>query len=219
MPLQNPASRQMVQQGVAIDAGLRLYIEKLHAAVESLLLTHPEGLSELQLIKTLQRPPWSLLGTVNFNEPSELYPVHFIVFHVVYRLRDELAVRGQNLQISPLLLRVRSAEAASAGYSLPEREDALRSFYLDLANYQLPQSDLDQMLDNFWRGLQRPSTGAVDDALELLELDHLPPDYSAAKRQFRRLAMRHHPDRGGDNVRLQGLNQAIGVLRQHYDAC
>ena len=66
---------------------------KLHllVATEHILRRHPAGINELGLIKTLQEPPWELIGEVNFGEPDKLYPVHFLLFHVLYRLRDQLA--------------------------------------------------------------------------------------------------------------------------------
>jgi curved DNA-binding protein CbpA len=46
---------------------------------------------------------------------------------------------------------------------------------------------------------------------------------SDIERLYKRLAMRHHPDRGGDEEEMKSLNEAYGVLRdetarQAYDA-
>ncbi len=49
------------------------------------------------------------------------------------------------------------------------------------------------------------------DALAELELTD-PVDWRAIKSQHRQLAMRHHPDRGGDEARLQAINAAMNVL-------
>ncbi|NNG14653.1 MAG: DnaJ domain-containing protein, partial [Gammaproteobacteria bacterium] len=32
------------------------------------------------------------------------------------------------------------------------------------------------------------------------------------KQQYRRLAMQHHPDRGGDDATLQKINAAMNIL-------
>jgi len=37
-------------------------------------------------------------------------------------------------------------------------------------------------------------------------------DDDAILRQYRRLAMRHHPDRGGERARLQAINAAMAIL-------
>ena len=39
--------------------------------------------------------------------------------------------------------------------------------------------------------------------------DSTPADW---KRAYRRLAMRHHPDRGGDPARLQAIHAAMPIL-------
>lgn len=200
------------------DGTLRLHIERLCAAAEALLRTHPQGMTELEMIKQLQSSPWSLLEKANFSEPAALFPVHFLLFHALYRLRDDLAAHGEWLSIRPLDIHISFQAPGQPSFKDPGRYDQLRAFYLDLTNYRLPRSTLDRMLDNFWRGVQRPTDQELDEALGLLELECLPPHFSAVKKQFRRLAMRHHPDRGGNNQRLQQLNQAIAVVRQHYDA-
>lgn len=200
------------------NAALRMHIERLCAAAEALLRTHPQGMTELEMIKLLQASPWSLLEKADFSEPAALFPVHFILFHSLYRLRDDLAAHGECLSIRPLDIRITDQITDKPSSNDPGRYDQLRAFYLDLTNYTMPRSTVDRMLDNFWRGVQQPTDRELDEALSLLELKCLPPHFSAVKKQFRRLAMRHHPDRGGDNQRLQQLNHAIAVVRQHYDA-
>ena len=198
-------------------AALSMHIERLCAAAEVILRTHPQGVTELEMIKTLQAAPWNLLEPADFSEPAALYPVHFLLFHALYRLRDDLAAQNESLLVRPLEIRIGPVGAAGKE-SNPDRYDQLRDFYMDLSNYRLPRSVVDRMLDNFWRGIQQPTDQELDRALSLLELNCLPPDFGVVKKQFRRLAMRHHPDRGGDNRRLQQLNHAIAVVRQHYEA-
>ena len=84
------------QGATALDADapnetLNFQIQHLLVATEHILRRHPAGINELGLIKTLQKPPWELISEVNFGEPDKLYPVHFLLFHVLYRLRDQLA--------------------------------------------------------------------------------------------------------------------------------
>jgi len=201
------------------NAALSMHIERLCAATEVILRTHPKGMTELEMIKTLQAEPWHLLEPADFSDPAALYPVHFLLFHALYRLRDDLASHGESLSIRPLNIGiVPIAPSSGEAEANPDRYDQLRAFYLDLSNYGMPRSVVDRMLDNFWRGIQEPTDRELEQALTLLELKCLPPDFSAVKKQFRRLAMRHHPDRGGDNQRLQQLNHAIAIVRQHYEA-
>lgn len=198
---------------------LQEHLGHLMVAVETLLREHPAGLSELSLIRSLQNPPWQLLGDVDFSDPALLYPAHFLVFHCLYRLRDELAAEGESIAISPLLIRLyREPTVASNG--LPDQHDALRSFYLDLSGYELPESAVQRMLDDFWSGQSARSMDDVElqEAADTLGLDQLPSDFAGVKRAFRRRAMRSHPDRGGSSEAIQAINEAFTRLRHYYRA-
>lgn len=196
---------------------LRHYVARLKVAAEAVLRAH-NGISELELIRAMQGEPWRLIGPVNFNTPGELYPVHFILFHALYRLRGDLMAEGETLDISPLGIHIRIASTLPSEHADPGPPDRLAAFYLDLDNYELAEDVINTMLDHFWRGIQAPSSDSLIDALKTLQLDALPDEFSIAKRQFRRLAMQHHPDRGGETHRLQQLNAALAVIRQHFDA-
>ena len=60
--------------GDAPNETLNFQIQHLLVATEHILRRHPAGINELGLIKTLQEPPWELIGEVNFGEPDKLYP-------------------------------------------------------------------------------------------------------------------------------------------------
>lgn len=85
---------------------LQSHIAHLQVALEHELRQAPGGLSEYALIKKLQQPPWQLLGEVRFDQPELLYQVHFLLFHTLYTLRDQLAEDGEILVISALLTRL-----------------------------------------------------------------------------------------------------------------
>jgi DnaJ-class molecular chaperone len=90
----------------------------------------------------------------------------------------------------------------------------LRDYYLDLSNLeQTSADDVTHLLESFWTRLGANEQRAA--ALEALELED-PVDYPAIKQQYRRLAMQHHPDRGGDKAQLQTLNYAMAVLEKCY---
>ena len=52
-------------------------------------------------------------------------------------------------------------------------------------------------------------------ALEILGLDE-PVSYEEVRVQYKRLAMEHHPDRGGDKEKLQLINEAMQQLKMYY---
>lgn len=195
-----------------------MQIRLLSAAVEATLRQHPQGLSELDLIRALQRPPWSLVGVVDYSNPTELYPVHFLLFHVLYRLRDELLTQGETLTIAPLRIFLSRSEMVVAGNEGPPGfSDPLRRFYLDLSQYDLSDQAIQRMVDDFWAGRRhRPQPEEVDNALEALGLKELPSDFTTVKQQFRRAVMKAHPDRGGTTAKVQTLNQAFALLRHYF---
>lgn len=205
---------------VADHNNLRLnqHLQHMSVAVEhELRVAGPIGLSELELIKSLQKEPWALIGTVNFYAPDQLYPVHFLLFHVLYTLRDQLARAGEALTISPLRLTI-SAQQTVACDGLPGKEDKLRAFYLDLSQYHLSNATIQTMMDDFWTGhtRSRPDLPAAAVAASALGFSTLPEQFAPIKQRFRQLVMQAHPDRGGDTETIQKLNEAFSVLKSHY---
>jgi len=198
---------------------LQQQVQHLLVAVEhELRAAGPAGLSELELIRALQGERWSLIGTVDFHEPDRLYPVHFLLFHVLYRLRDQIALEGESLNISPLRLSIGQMLTRTESTALPDSTDALREFYLDLSQYFLSEAAIREMMDNFWAGntLSRPEHSEAAEAARTLGFDELPGQFATVKKRFRKLVMRAHPDRGGDTGEIQQLNQAFSVLKAHY---
>ncbi|WP_166265762.1 DNA-J related domain-containing protein [Marinobacter caseinilyticus] len=199
-------------------AALYEQVQHLMIAVESILRATPEGLSELALIRALQSKPWHLLGKVDFSQPERLYPVHFLVFHVLYRLRDEVSGQGEKLNISPLTIRLGRDQTVS-GRGWPEPTDKLRAFYLDLSQYQLSEASIGKMMDDFWSGrsFHYPASEEAAEAASILGFSQLPDSFDEIKYRFRRSVMLLHPDRGGDTAKVQELNEAFGTLRRYFN--
>lgn len=192
-------------------------VQHLMVAVESILRRESGGVSELALIKALQSSPWQLLDQVDFADPAELYPIHFLVFHVLYRLRDALGGQGECIDISPLSIRLR-AEPTVAGSGPVADVDKLRVFYLDLRQYSLSADNISRMMDDFWSGRvgKRPGSADAEKAADTLGFGELPASFEDVKYRFRRAVMQEHPDRGGNTARVQRLNEAFGTLRRYY---
>lgn len=196
---------------------LEQQILHLLVAVEHELRSSAFGIDELNLIKKLQRPPWKLIGKLEFHDTQKLYPVHFLLFHVLYRLRDTLAETGENLIISPMRISIERQDTIG-GNGMPGKVDSLRSFYLDLSQYELPEESITQMMDNFWAGYQGigPSRPETLHAAKLLGFDSVPDSFLTVKQAFRRAVMQAHPDRGGETEAIQSLNEAFAVLKAHF---
>lgn len=182
--------------------------EAFFTAVADELQHHPAGVSEYDLLTALRAA-----GYFSFMGPSpvprhELFCAHFLLFHVLYRLRDD-AYRAQRarLEIAPLKIRWLPYQTGQDGLA---RADPLRAYYLDLANLrETTARDVDDLMAAFWLRVQNRDRRA--EALARLGLTD-PVDDAAIKQAYRRLAMEHHPDRGGDTETLQAIHAALAVL-------
>jgi hypothetical protein len=111
------------------------------------------------------------------------------------------------LQIGALCIRRLPWSAGDASLTTP---DPLRTYYLDWANLDdTTEDDVCGLIASFWKQLGK--FDGREEALAELGLED-PVDDETIKLAWRRLAMEHHPDRGGDNARLQTINAAVDCL-------
>lgn len=180
--------------------------------VRELLLEQPNGWTEHRLIRTLMEPPYQLFQADCLRNSHSLFQVHFILFHVLYRLADAFrAERRGNLRISALDIRLLPYDTGTPGLAAP---DPLRAYYLDWGQFEnTTAEDVEALLNSFWRGINpvQLTDGERAEALKTLELDET-ADQVLIKQQYRRLVMRHHPDRGGDPEKLKRINEAMDIL-------
>ena len=91
-----------------------------------------------------------------------------------------------------------------------QKEDKLRTYYLDFNNLEnTSEDDVYDMLASFWNKVNHYDNR--EEALAELGLKD-PVDDITIKKEYRRLAMQHHPDRGGDTDKLQKINDALALL-------
>lgn len=179
-----------------------------------LLHEHPKGIDEYRLIRALaEQFPESLFALPGaLREPLQLFQLHFLLFHALYRLSDRLAAEGFELQIQALGIRLQLRAAGEAGMALA---DPLRAYYLDWDQWlQTRDEDVRRLLDDFMRGAGSLDGDELQQALGLFEL---PAQATGAqlRQRYRQLVSRHHPDRGGDTAMLQRINRAWEVLQRH----
>ncbi len=183
------------------------------------LLLFPAGLSEFELIKKLEAEGQDGFKAGCLQGNLSLFQTHFFLFHSLYLLREQLREQLKEqfvldqeqqyqLQISPLCIQLIPLKENN-GSSLADH-DPLRDYYLDLDNLNdANETEVNQLLARFWERFI--TNDERRDALEELELQD-PVDWPTIKKQHRRLAMKHHPDRGGDEERLQAINAAMELL-------
>lgn len=169
----------------------------------------PERLTEFELLRRLEDDGVPPFDALELGEPLALYRAHFLLFHCLYLLQDRLRAAGEELEVHCLRIARHTGFAPSEAQAVA-MPDPLRAYYLDPANLDsVGAEDVVRMLAQFWRRFRANS--ARVEALAVLEL---PAGASAdeIRRQYRRLVMQHHPDRGGDKAKLQALNAAMAAL-------
>jgi hypothetical protein len=183
--------------------------EALLAQLEQLLRQQPEGLSEFDLLRRLQQAQGELFDAGLFRDNLSLFRAHFLLFHSLYRLNDQLLQTGQGqLDIHVLCIRLlpwRQGQEGLVG------ADPLRAYYLDISQLEeTTAEDVGALLGRFWSGLL--SDEQRSQALRTLGLEE-GADSDQIEQSYRRLAMRHHPDRGGDSQAFQRVQKAVALLR------
>lgn len=177
--------------------------------LELQLKQHPEGLSEYALLKKLKSLGYFGFLSSRPAAPDALYMAHFLIFHALYRLqKDYLFEKRGVIDIGPLNICLREYQPGEA--ALTVSSDNLAAYYLDLANLDnTSRADVEILISAFWREYARFDNREA--ALAELGLAD-PVDESTIKQTYRRLAMCHHPDRGGEATRLQAINAAYEHL-------
>lgn len=187
-------------------------INHLVSRLYEVLKAAPAALREHELLAMLNQQGFSEFGDQIYRDNHSLYQTHFLLFHCLYKLRDQLREqKSAELEIHCLNIRLHLYSEPDIVTQLLQQQDPLRDYYLDLNNLENTSAeDVEELIYGFWQHF------SVNDqrqqALEVLGLSD-PVEYTEIKAQYRRLAMEHHPDRGGDGEILQAINAAMRVLQ------
>jgi len=183
--------------------------EQFSQQLLKVLRAQPQGISEYDLIQRLADAGNPHFDIDCLRDNLSLFQTHFFLFHSLYRLRDSLSNNNEaRLDISALCIQLLPHSTSTSDAIAPH--DPLRDYYLDLNNLEnTHKNDVDALIGTFWQKFVRDDDRHA--ALTELELKD-PVDWATIKSQHRRLAMKHHPDRGGDEQRLQAINAAMDVL-------
>lgn len=178
---------------------------ELFDTVAEILQTQSSGIGEFDLIKCLRNEPRTSKQFQRQGSSVEIFRQHFLLMHILYTLRDEFwQAQSAHIEISPLKIRFSDYQA---GVSALQTNDALREYYINIENlFNTSAEDVDNLFSNFWKDMERDANRDVD--LSTLGLAD-PVSNQQIRDQYRRLAMEHHPDRGGDHGKLQEINQAM----------
>ncbi len=176
-----------------------------------ILKQNEQGLSEYDLIHTVKEEIFQGDANDLFRDTHKLFTVHFILFHGLYCLRTALWESGHgHLEISPLNICIKPIETCQGQYL--GKPDSLSEYYLDASNLEkTSQKDVDDLLNGFWQYLLAGEDKLS--AMNILEMEE-PFDVESLTQQYRKMVMKHHPDRGGDTGKLQEINEALKVLKR-----
>jgi hypothetical protein len=172
--------------------------------------------SEFELIKWLQAPDQGVFRADAMSDSVTLFRSHFLVMHCLYQLRNHWLTEQRGfLEISALniILRPVSERAEHTLKSSMAKQDPLAAYYLDLNELETDEESIDALLNDFWRRMVIPDNYDAD--LATLELQP-PVDSISVRQQYRRLAMRYHPDKGGDGEQFRRVSAAYQRLKQGF---
>ncbi|MDG1751223.1 MAG: DNA-J related domain-containing protein [Thalassotalea sp.] len=192
---------------------------KLLTALEKILPQHSLGISEYNLIQILQKPPYQVFIKGGMSDPLILFQTHFILFNALYQLKD-LWQAEQKANLDILVTHIRFLPYQKGPVAL-SKEDKLRTYYLDWQNFtDTNKQDVELLIESFWDFMAEdiksiPQTPAViKNAFECLLLNE-DADFSQVKRQYRKLLHQYHPDKGGETIKAQQIEEAFNVLKKH----
>jgi hypothetical protein len=222
-----------VNSAVENSQPLEEQITELLDILTVVLLEHPRGISEHTLLTDLQKPPYYFFATDALKDSLSLFQTHFMLFHCLYRLqkhwlesgRGRLQISALNVVLEPLLidhtitavnLNSSTLESFVKQASQLQFADPLAQYYLNLDHFtSTTHEDVTILLAGAWKKLFNPvSSGCFTESLALMELT-LPLTLADLKAQYRRLAQRYHPDKGGDDEHFKAICRAYHQLKHH----
>ncbi|QUJ68914.1 DnaJ domain-containing protein [Photobacterium sp. GJ3] len=161
--------------------------------------TLADALKQQDLMKTLDDAP-----------DQDLFKRNFLLMNALYQLQ-EMLLPEQWLQAHAMDIRL----MANTGTQQIDTADPLREYYLDWQNYETDGDAIRELLSSFWKRYQqhigqRNVSNNVSWQHDLAILE-LPADASPVqiRRQWRRLALRWHPDRpSGDSDKFREACEA-----------
>lgn len=184
----------------------------LLSALNTLLIDHPAGIRELDLMNALDEQFPDLFPRPDLSDRLLLFQHHFMLRHHLYVLQQKLHDDGQAwLDISLVTITrhpLGTGETVTLGHY-----DGVRDYYLDLENLARESAQsVDEMIDGFWQALARYQH--APQAREVLGLSGH-ESQAEIRSKVRRLSQQHHPDKGGDVERFREIQDAWDSLKKN----
>ncbi|CAH6971040.1 DnaJ-class molecular chaperone [Vibrio chagasii] len=159
------------------------------------------------------------LGFIPVLDPvpeKELFKKNFLIMNALYQLQETLYPDNW-LQVQAMEIELMCGRYQCSTHAI-DHQDPLREYYIDWLNYEAEEGEVKRLLNEFWTRYKKFVGGSETDmdrnrALSLFELP-LDASQEEIRKQWRRLALRWHPDRDeGNTAQFQTLCEAWHVLR------
>ena len=195
---------------------LNPYLKPILSELKHFLSLYPKT-NEHQIIKHLQNTQTPPFDSFKLSLSKDLFSAHFLCMHALYHLKLQyVQERKYTLLIHSVRIeRTLLTESESLKINAPhnaflEIKDPLESYYLDSKHYfETQEQDINDMLKSFWKRYL-----AQDKKQAALDILDLPPEADAKmiKDQYKRLAQKHHPDKGGCAEIFNKVREAKSIL-------
>lgn len=189
-------------------AVLQRFYQRLERPVFDILKEHKKGISEFELLKLLEKKQY--LRRKNSTDSHNLFRLHFILFHTLYRLRQRLLSRGKyDIEIHTVKIKIIPSSKNKYENSI-NTFDNLADYYLDESNLKdTTPADVEELLNSFFSDSRKFTHRHK--ALNELGLSD-PVSSTQIKKRYRELARAHHPDAGGSTDKMSKITAAFEVL-------
>ena len=192
-------------------------LEKITQAIAT-FLDEKNLCTEHEILSKLKADQISPFDQLNLQDSKDLFCAHFLTMHALYQLQNEYLGKQQ------YCLDIHSIEIKRRPYfsdktrndSIPPLtpHDPLKEYYLDISHYfETSEHEVNELLNSFWKKYL-----AQDDKQQALNTLGLAEssNYAIIKKQYRLLAQKHHPDKGGCGKHFAKINAAKSILDNFY---
>ena len=159
-----------------------------------------------------------LLTQLDESPDKDLFKRNFLIMNALYQLQTELYPE-QWLQVEAMSIQLFSVAETQGSTPVIDTTHPLREYYLEWINYQVEEGEVKRLLNSFWGNYRRYLGGTNEssmDRIQALKLFGLSESATAKeiRKQWRKLAMQHHPDRASGNAdKFRVMCEAWNLLR------
>lgn len=200
---------------MTVDRNSHQYDNPLIWPMISILKIKPTGWMIHTLSEELKNK--GILSALDDDPDKDLFKRNFLLMNALYQLQ-EMLLPNQWLQAQAMDIQLLNNHPSD--HHQLDLNDPLREYYLDWRHYNADLAAIKSLLSSFWKRYQqhidsekkyttsgrryfdtpaRPAMGAHHQDLAILELtQHAKPE--EIRRQWRKLALRWHPDRPNGNA-------------------